>query len=180
MGVQLHDGDEADIDVLAYEQEPRPTQSALAPNSRSPAQVLRWKGAQNADSPSSRCGLGSSSPSLSWTCDQRRGDFSVSTRRPKGTRSATTPSLGAAGGKAKCSGGPARRATDLEGDEGHVGCAQTWRVGQRDGIFRERQLGGTGGGQSERARVGGNAPGSLTMVLPTSRTLIRPSKSLPP
>jgi 8-oxo-dGTP pyrophosphatase MutT (NUDIX family) len=35
-----------------------------------------------------------------------------------------------------------------------------------------RQLGGTGGGQSERARVGGNAPGSLTMVLPTSRTLI--------
>ena len=44
MVVQLHDGDEADIDVLAYEREPRPTQSALAPNFRSPAQLLRWKG----------------------------------------------------------------------------------------------------------------------------------------
>lgn len=44
VGVQLHDGDEADIDVLAYGREPRPTQSALAPSSRSPAQVLRWKG----------------------------------------------------------------------------------------------------------------------------------------
>jgi hypothetical protein len=45
VGVQLHDGDEADVDVLACEREPRPRQSALAPSSRSLAQLLRWRGA---------------------------------------------------------------------------------------------------------------------------------------
>lgn len=67
VGVQFHDGDEADVDVLACGRARRSRQFAVSASMREPRTACH----ADVDSPSSRCGMGSSSPSLSWTCARK-------------------------------------------------------------------------------------------------------------